>query len=307
LALFQDIPTFDPKQITFGRHQTFPLRFGWLTKGFQALGEDDGIFSKDDATVTLGVGRNMVDSIKYWLQAARIVEYRTLQSTDLGKAIFAPDGFDPYLEDEGTLWLIHWLLASNSMMATALYWFFNRYHKPEFTATELQQGLTIFAEDSQSKVSPNTLKQDAAIIVRMYVASAGDKRTPLEEALDSPLALLDLITPHTLGKTYQSRVTERPELPCEILGYAVSELFLAKNATAIPLEELLQGTPQHPSPGSVFRLSENGLLTKLEELVQQYPQYVELRETAGLHQLYKINTKFSPLDLLKHYYTTDTQ
>ncbi|SEH04935.1 DUF4007 family protein [Candidatus Venteria ishoeyi] len=72
LEAFQHIPQLKPRQITFGRHQTFPLRFGWLSKGFQSLLENPGIFSDEDATIKLGVGKNMVESIKYWLQAARI-------------------------------------------------------------------------------------------------------------------------------------------------------------------------------------------------------------------------------------------
>lgn len=307
MSLFQGISPLQTKQVTFGRHQTFPLRYGWLTKGFQALIDNDNIFNAEEATVTLGVGKNMVESIRYWLQAARIIEYRTLQPTEVGTKIFAEEGYDPYLEDEGTLWLIHWLLCSNSTTATALFWFFNRYHKPEFTVSELTQSLELFANDIQSKVSINSLKQDAAIIIRMYVTSAGDKHTPLEEALDSPLALLDLVTPYTLNKVYQSRSAERPELPCEIVGYTISELLTAQQVTTIPLEELLQANSDYPSPGSVFRLSENGLLIKLEELVQRFPDIFELRETAGLHQLYCLQNTLNPIDFLDAYYAQDIQ
>ena len=56
----------------FGRHESFPLRFGWITKGLQALADDPKIFTRDDATVVLGVGKNMVASIRYWLQATGI-------------------------------------------------------------------------------------------------------------------------------------------------------------------------------------------------------------------------------------------
>jgi hypothetical protein len=59
---------------SFGRHQTFPLRYAWLTKGFHALTANPRIFDSDEATVTLGVGKNMVASIQYWLQATRLAE-----------------------------------------------------------------------------------------------------------------------------------------------------------------------------------------------------------------------------------------
>ena len=119
----------------FGRHESFPLRFGWITKGLQALADDPKIFTRDDATVVLGVGKNMVASIRYWLQATRIAhrdpKANTLKPTPIAEIVFGDDG-DPYLEDEGTIWLLHWLLATNPKDATAIYWFFNHFHKPTF-------------------------------------------------------------------------------------------------------------------------------------------------------------------------------
>ena len=66
---------FNKKKVTFGRHETFPLRYSWLTKGVQEFDKDPSIFtSKDnDATVKLGVGKNMVNSIRYWLLATQIL------------------------------------------------------------------------------------------------------------------------------------------------------------------------------------------------------------------------------------------
>ena len=117
----------------FGRHETFPLRFGWLTKGHQACRENPDIFEQDDATVTLGVGKNMVSAIKYWMLATQIVNHdkTVLRPAELGDKIFDEAGWDPYLEDDATIWLLHWLLASNAADATAVFWFFNRFHKPE--------------------------------------------------------------------------------------------------------------------------------------------------------------------------------
>jgi len=46
-------------QASFGRHQTFHLRYAWLTKGFQAMSADPRAFDADESTVTLGVGKNI--------------------------------------------------------------------------------------------------------------------------------------------------------------------------------------------------------------------------------------------------------
>lgn len=106
---------FISEKAVFGRHETFALRYGWLTKGAQALMSGEPVFEAENATVLLGVGKNMVSSIRYWLQAARII-CKAPEGWDLtvvGDKVFGDDGYDPYLEDEATIWLIHWLIASN--------------------------------------------------------------------------------------------------------------------------------------------------------------------------------------------------
>ena len=73
--------------VSFGRHESFVLRFGWLSKGVTALRNDPRSFEREDATVVFGVGKNMVSSIRYWLQAAQIVERcpdRTFEFTPIG-------------------------------------------------------------------------------------------------------------------------------------------------------------------------------------------------------------------------------
>ncbi len=49
------ITLFNPQKVSFGRHETFALRYSWLTKGFQTLLKNSKVFSSDEATVTLGL------------------------------------------------------------------------------------------------------------------------------------------------------------------------------------------------------------------------------------------------------------
>lgn len=105
-------------QHSFSGHETFPFRFPWLKKGFDAVREDGNVFARDDAITTLGVGKNMVRSIRHWCLTAGIIEENpkgepgALQPTKLGKLLFADRGLDPYLEDSATLWLLHWQIAA---------------------------------------------------------------------------------------------------------------------------------------------------------------------------------------------------
>ena len=300
---------FNPKTVAFGRHETFPLRYSWLTKGYQALLNNPKVFGSPDATVTLGVGKNMVGAIRYWLLASRLIEPaedKGFQPTPVGSAIFGKKGYDPYLEDEATIWLIHWLITTNPEQATAWYWFFNHFHKPEFVSQEVATALYDFVSRQKLKSAATTVKNDATIILRMYARTKGNGRTPLEEALDSPLSQLNLISQSPGGRSYASRPADREGLPNGIFGYAIAELFDDMGVNELPIKDLMYSKEGYPSPGAIFRLTENALITKLEQLMHEAPGVFETRETAGIHQLYLLEN-VDPMFFLKLHYEPQAQ
>ena len=79
------------KKIGFGRHESFALRYSWLTKGFKSLQQNSNVFVDDDATVTLGVGKNMVSSIRYWLRACQVIDASN-KATEIGNMLFDKGG-----------------------------------------------------------------------------------------------------------------------------------------------------------------------------------------------------------------------
>lgn len=296
---------FDKSSVSFGRHETFTLRFGWLTKGFNAWNQDSAIFEKEDATVVLGVGKNMVHAIRYWLIASQVfdINERTLKPTELGKRLFdVENGYDPYLEDDATIWLLHWLIASNAQNATSFFWFFNRFHKPEFTQKELLETLRQFVhENTGSKIADNTLKHDVTLLLRTYETTIDFKKTPIEEGLDSPLSLLGLMHETGDAKYHESKLENRWNLPITPFSFAVTEVFNATQLASLPIAQLMASDGVFAAPGAVFRLNEQGLIAKLEEMIAWLPDNFELRETAGIHQLYKLK-QIEPLDVLEKYY-----
>lgn len=292
---------------SFGRHETFPLRYGWLTKGFQASRKNSGVFDSDDATVALGVGKNMVSSIKYWLSACRMTEKGTPKPTLIGDYLLkSRGGKDPYLEDEATIWLVHWLLATNADQATTWFWFFNKFHKAEFSTDEMTTALMDYLKDNLSdRPALTTVKHDVAVLLRMYVQTRPHSKLPLEDALDSPLSSLRLVTQGSSSKTSMSRPMPRPELPVGIFGYAVASLMSEVGKASIPIEDLMFSRDDSAAPGAIFRLTENDLVTKLEQMVKYLPGKYEIRETAGINQLYRISD-VDPVEFLdKHYASVD--
>ena len=92
-------------------HETFPIRYGWLKKAFDAVrdteDQDDNrqVFSGPDAIARFGVGKNMVSSMRHWATAAGIIaddpNRRHISTTSLGDLLFGPRGIDPYMEHPG--------------------------------------------------------------------------------------------------------------------------------------------------------------------------------------------------------------
>ncbi len=73
-------------RLTFQGHDTFLCRTNWLKKGYDFV-QADGGFNDADAVVRLGVGKNMVTSIRYWLRAFGLAnEGDELLQRDLGKS-----------------------------------------------------------------------------------------------------------------------------------------------------------------------------------------------------------------------------
>lgn len=296
---------FNRENVSFGRHQTFALRFGWLPKAVQVLHKNPNIFKQEDATVELGVGRNMVDSMRYWLKATKIMQTDTSDLTDIGNLIFeSKEGFDPYLEDEATIWLLHWLLASNPDHATSIYWFFNRFHKTEFTIDELHSALGDFSQESiieRRRPPENTIKADINVITRMYCRERLNRKSAFEDVLSTPFLTLGLVTQIEGEKRLMSRYSFRPSLPPEILMYAVLEVMQIKGVKIIPIEDLIYSQDGIAVPGSVFRLSESEFITKVEQLIAQYPNAIKIDQTGGLTQLFIMDDSL-PQDFICQYY-----
>jgi len=98
------------EQLKFSGHETFSCRASWPKKGYDFL-LDNRSFNDPDATAILGVGKNMVSSINYWLRAMALsIENEEL--TQFSHDLLSDDGYDPYLEDVGSIWLLHARLAA---------------------------------------------------------------------------------------------------------------------------------------------------------------------------------------------------
>ena len=298
-------------QHSFSGHETFPFRYPWLKKGFDAVREDGGVFLRDDATTTLGVGKNMVRSIRYWCLAAGVLEedgkiQGVLRPTELGGILFADDGLDPYLEDLATLWLLHWQIASNRVRATTWFWAFSHFHEPEFTRETLTAALFKWTQTLGGKqVAESSLKRDVDCFLRTYVPSRHARGDIAEDTLDCPLVELGLITQSSGGQLFHFRRGAQQGLPDGILLYAILRFWeaFAPTAETLALQDLAR---QPGSPGRLFKIDESSLVDRLEGIEKQTEGALSYGETAGLRQLYR-RQQIEPNELLAGAYANCTK
>ena len=58
----------------FAKHETFHIREGWLFKGMDAICRDPTIFLAKDASERLGLGKNMVRALRFWMTSTGLAE-----------------------------------------------------------------------------------------------------------------------------------------------------------------------------------------------------------------------------------------
>jgi hypothetical protein len=272
----------------FSGHQTFPFRYSWLKKAVDAVHEDPNVFRREDAVVIFGVGKNMVESIRHWGLATQVLEEdqrtRRLQISEWGKLLFLEE-CDPYLEDPGSLWLLHWLLVSNPARAATWYLAFNVYPFPDFRKDTLVTFIDGFADRNQLRANIGTIRRDVDCFIRTYTPSRWTSTEVPEDSFNCPLVELELLELLPDGMTYRFVVGSKPSLPVEVVAGVILSLLgrLGSGRRTVSVHECLY---EPLSPGQVFKLDEPTLVEYLDQLESLTGGDVAVDETAGLHQLY---------------------
>lgn len=264
-----------PSGLRFSGHETFACRYAWLPKAYRALSADPSQFlDEDGAMVELGLGKNMVRALRFWVENAGLAvpnADRSLQLTTFAHAVFGPEGFDPYLEDVRTLWLLHWNLASRSESPLfAWHYLLNQWPYPEFTRTEALNAFTRESKQLGHSHSAVTLSQHLDVFLHTY-HSARAKAAAIEDSLDGPLVELSLI--QAVGEkkgdggrwetVYMFRREPKPEITPEVFEYCLAD-FWARFRPSEQTLTLREVALAPCSPGQIFKLPEEDVRARLE-------------------------------------------
>lgn len=288
------VQTSRRNQFRFSGHETFAFRYPWIAKGVSSVEMDSQIFSQDSAIIELGVGRNMVSSIRYWCEALRLIRLKGpgLVPTELGRRLVVgnvqqlksdePKGWDPYLEDVGTLWLLHYLLVSCGGSAATWHLLFTHFGMDRFRRAELLEWLEQQARKLEARVSRSSLERDFQVFLRTYLPSRNSRGSFSEDSFDCPLVELGLLN-EVEAEVYTFSRSPKRSLPAGVFHFALLDYWssVAMERESMPFERLLY---EPGSPGAAFKLSEREMVERLEMLPSQLR--LEYRETAGTRVVY---------------------
>ena len=265
------------QRYTFSGHESFPCKTLWLKKGFDfvILGKD---FNKPEAVVHLGVGKNMVASIRYWLRAFGVCEDN--QPTWLGNYLFNDgNGKDRYIEDMATLWLLHFTLVF-SQEATLYHLFFCDYQKGH-TQFERDQVVTnvkleMIEAGKQNLFNENTVKKDVAVLIQNY---ALPRKAQSNEDFSSMLIDLDLIRQNAEGKGYYFNIEGKRKVMKEIFMYALLMLKKREGDNTISYDIV------QDEIGLAFCMQDYETIEMLKQLAKDYSKYMSYSENAGIRMV----------------------
>ncbi len=275
------------------RHESFSIREGWLAKGIKNVKEYGNVFALQNATDILGIGTNMVKSLKYWMTATKLIEEknREIILSDFGSII---DEYDPYLEDIFSWWLIHINMITNIDDAYIYNLFFNKCNIKTFTKRELYEKLYALLTNEKLTFNENILQDEVNMIIKTYTID--EKIDNPENNFICPLSELNLLK-KVDRDTYEKNRPEIRNLPFWVVYYIIC--LLLDDRDNISIDELLK---EENSPAKLLNMDKNLINEYLDEMKKN--DLIIINRTAGLNMVY-LKKKLSLNEIAEEYFKGD--
>ena len=284
---------------SFAGHETFAFRFAWLPKAVEAVLNAPCVLSDENqAMVDLGVGKNMVRSIRFWAMATGVIKQGEMKGfvlTEFGKHIFLPEnGLDPFLEDDQTLWLLHWQLARSQRPLFAWDFLLNAWHEPDLVPSSIIAAARRILSKSDVRVSDSSLRGHLAVFFHTYYPTKSKKGDVLEAGLDCPLVQINLLEYRGKRESLQGkpesihafRRGRKPEINDAFFCYALCDYW----SMAAPYEETLsfrEVATRPSSPGQVLKIEDQEIRERLERIADSSGEvfsYLDSSLTQSIHR-----------------------
>lgn len=277
-------------KVKMKRHESFSIREGWLTKGIRTIKEDSKVFSSADATDILGLGTNMVKSLKYWMSATCLIEENN-RSVTLSKFGELIDKYDPYLEDNFSWWLIHLNMILNLEDAYVYNLFFNKCKMKSFSKRDIFEQISQILNNSKLEYNENILQDEVNMIIKTY--SVDEKIDNPENNFICPLSELNLIKKVDINAYERVRPDFR-DLNYLIVYYLM--IILSDEKDYLSIDDLIK---LDNSPAKLLNLDKNLINEYLDEMKKH--DLIIINRTAGLNMVY-FTKKLSIDEIMKEHF-----
>jgi hypothetical protein len=280
------------KKLIFSGHETFHCKNIWLKKGYDFV-KKNGKFT-DDACVELGVGRNMVSSIRFWLRAFGIIDLNSEKPTEIASFLFDENiGKDKYLENETSLWLLHYFLiiTDYSSIYSIIFNDFRKL-KPEFDKTNF----ATYIEELDSSINQNTLSKDFAVFLRTYHSKNTKEKEDSFSGFFSDLELIHEIKKKDSSSKFSISNNKEQNIPIELVLFIILEN--KEYGNSISFKSLYS---DFNSVGNIFAFTNNQLEKKLISISEKYTDIVYSND-AGIKELQFKDVKPNSFQILKECY-----
>ena len=259
-----------------GRHETFPLREGWLFKGVNRMKSGDGAFTPDLGTAdALGLGSRMAKSLAFWLEATGLGERRERdKKTSPIVASAAADAalrHDSYFEFPVSIWMAHLALARRE--ASVWNWFFNDFRETSFSRETCVDAFARHLRDHASNnTTPSVMQREIACLLNTYAGRAAEGEEDPEDNALSPLRRLGLLSRHKDTGRFE-RTQPLDTVPLEAFLACVSAVARDREAPSLPLSDLLGA---RNGPARLFNLPGDRIDDLVGAAAETWPEDVSV-------------------------------
>tara|TARA_B110000208_G_C11700875_1_gene405804 strand:- start:227 stop:1126 length:900 start_codon:yes stop_codon:yes gene_type:complete len=287
----------------FSGHDTFHCKEQWILKGVQLIDNQSNknIFKESSAIPLLGVGKNMVRSIHHWLRAFGIIDKENTIS-EFANLLFLTGRLDPYLENDGSLWLLQYYLCKtnhSSIFQLIFSSYFSDKATLDFSEYQILNFVNrILIDKDQKEIAEKTFNSDFKVFIRTYVSPVKNEKT-VEDDFNAPLLSLNLVADTgrknaSNQSVYRLNRSVKDNISSEIFGYCLLTEF--ENENSVSYDKIRK------TVGSYLCLSNEGLEILIDKLCEEHGEFV-YKDDAGVRQLqFKNNSiEFKNKILERHY------
>jgi len=241
-------------------------------------------------TDILGIGTNMVKSLKYWLITSGIIKETKkteYELTELGRLI---EQYDPYMEEAFSLYFIHLSIATNIEKAIIWNIFFNKCNIKSFSKRELLEQIEYILETENLEYNEKMLVDEISILLKTYTID--EKSGTPENNFTCPLTELKLV------RKIDKDVYQKEKSALNILNPYIVYWCLINQTddNSINIDDLIKGD------NSVCKLLnlDKMLLNEYLDILKK-ENLITVNRTAGLNMVY-INKRHSLKEIFEKYF-----